>query len=366
MPKAAELFSRYRLAAVAIVVSAAVHAAVFIGLPPRIAMIDDPAAATYSASLDAMGATLGSPSSGEAPAAPAPVATARPRRPKSTLPTSRIAPPSPPDVFAPSDTVAVARAPEPEIVPPNAVSLPPPQVEPPGEKIALAQPAVPVKALEPEKFRVEALPPNITIEYQLTSAFADGRATYHWDREGDSYRVRAEAEAEGFFTLFLEGRIVQETRGTVTSAGLRPERFSERKPGGAPEGLEFDWPGKTITFDRNGERRTTPLDDNTVDWLSMIFQLAHLPPRAESFTLQVFTQRRMYRFHLNVLGAEEIEIPIGRVRALHLRHAAPDNPKEVVDVWLGIDQHYLPVKLRFPAARNRIVVEQVATRIVSR
>lgn len=234
------------------------------------------------------------------------------------------------------------------------------------EVLALAQPAVPVKALEPEKFPVESLPANVTIDYQLTSAFADGRATYHWDRQGDAYRIRAEAEAEGFFTLFLEGRIVQESHGTVTAAGLRPERFSERKPGGPPEGLEFDWPGRRITFDRNGERKTTPLDDNTVDWLSMIFQLAHLPPRTQTFGLQVFTQRRMYRFQLNVLGVEEIEIPLGRVRALHLRHAAPDNPKEVVDVWLGLDQHYLPVKLRFPAARNRLVVEQVATRVTTR
>ncbi len=71
----------------------------------------------------------------------------------------------------------------------------------------------------------------------------------------------------------------------------------------------------------------------------------------------------MYRFHLRVLGVEEIEIPLGRVRALHLNHTDPANPKEIVDVWLGVDQHYLPVKLRFPAARNRLVVEQVATRL---
>ena len=366
MRKAADLLSRYRLAAVALLVSAAVHAAVFVGLPPRIAAIDEPAAAVYSASIDAMGATLASP--GEAaPSPPGPAANVHPRRPKSPPPQSRFAPPplsrAAAAVEAPVEKVAVAPT---EIAPaPAAVASAPVLPEKP-DVLALAQPAVPVKALEPERFALESLPANLTIDYQLTSAFADGRATYHWDREGDAYRIRAEAEAEGFFTLFLEGRIVQESRGTVTAAGLRPERFSERKPGGPPEGLEFDWPGRTITFDRNGERKTTPLDDNTVDWLSMIFQLAHLPPRTGSFGLQVFTQRRMYRFQLDVLGTEEIEIPIGRVRTLHLRHAAPDNPKEVVDVWLGIDQHYLPVKLRFPAARNRLVVEQVATRVTSR
>jgi hypothetical protein len=36
---------------------------------------------------------------------------------------------------------------------------------------------------------------------------------------------------------------------------------------------------------------------------------------------------------------------------------------EYVDVWLGIDHHFMPLKMRYPAARNRIMVEQTATRI---
>ena len=35
-------------------------------------------------------------------------------------------------------------------------------------------------------------------------------------------------------------------------------------------------------------------------------------------------------------------------------------------MWLGVDHHYLPVKLRYPVARNRFMVDQVATSITSR
>lgn len=357
MPTAAELLARYRLAALAVLVSAGLHAAVLIGMPRRIAAIDETTAAIYSASIDPLSAVVA-----EAPPTPVPAPAAAPRRAPAPRPKSRIAPPPQPDA-APTPPIAEAAAPTVGAPPP------PPELEPappePPEQVALAQPAVPVKALEPEKFPVEALPARLTIDYQLTSVVADGRASYHWDRDGESYRIRGEAEAEGFFTLFLEGRIVQESRGAMTASGLRPERFSENRPGGPAEGLEFDWGGGQVTFDRNGERKTTPLAANTVDWLSMIFQLAHLPPKAESVELQVFTQRRMYQFRLNVLGVEEIEIPLGRVRALHLRHA-DESRKETVDVWLGVDHHYLPVKLRFPAARNRIMVEQVATRLTTR
>jgi len=363
MPTPAEVFSRYRVVAVAVLASALVHAAVMMGVPQRLATVDDDAPPLYEATLQAVDTEVRP----RAAPAPAPVPKPRARHASTPHPKSRIAPPPPPPVELPPPLPPLAQAalPEPTMLAqapqiPEA-RAPGPQMSP--EKIALAQPSVPVKALEPPVFPVEALPPRITIDYQLSSAFADGHATYRWSRDGDSYQVEAEAQAEGFFALFLEGRIIQESRGTLTSAGLRPERFSERKPGGPPEGLEFDWVGRQVTFDRNGEKKTSTLADNTVDWLSMIFQLAHTPPTTQAFDLQVFTQRRMYKFHLNVLGVEEIEIPLGRVRAQHLRHVDPDNPNEVVDVWLGIDQHYLPVKLRFPVARNRLTVEQVATRI---
>lgn len=341
MPITRDLAARYRLPALALAASTAIHAAVMIGLPSRIAAMEDAEPAPFEATL--LAATISPPP----PAAPPRSAPRRPRpRPPATVPADTLA-------ALPTATASDAG---PEPAPEAGLADPP-------EMLALAQPATPVKALEPPAFPVEALPAKVSIEYQLTSAFADGRATYRWTREGDEYRITGEAEAEGFFTLFLEGRIVQESRGKVGPAGLRPDRFSEQRPNAREEGLTFDWDERTVTFERKGEQRTAPLADNTVDWLSMIFQLAHLPPASAAQELQVFTQRKMYRFSLQVVGIEEIDIPLGRVRALHLRHEDPSKSAEAVDVWLGIDQHYLPVKLRYPVARNRLVVEQVATRV---
>ena len=335
----ADLIGRYRFLALALAGSAALHAAVMVGVPARLESIDRPGA-PYSARLDAAAPVV--------EAAPAPAAPPAPPRPRAR----RAAPALAPETFDPLAAQALASP------------LPAPVAEP--EIVAMAQPAVPVKAPEAPKFPVDALPAELSITYQLTSAMADGRAVYNWSRDGDSYRITGEAEAVGFFTLFLEGRILQESRGTVTAEGLRPDSFTERKPAAATEGLEFDWPARKVTFDRHKEKKVEPLVDNTVDWLSMIFQLAHMPPAGESYELSVLTQRKNYRFQLKILGTEDIEIPLGKVRALHLRHVDPNDANEVVDVWLGIDQHYLPVKLRYPVARNRLTVEQSATRVVAR
>ena len=347
----ADVISRYRFLAVAVAGSAALHAAVMVNVPTRVDAIAEPEGAEYSATLD--------PAAQAVESAPAPVAKPAPR-PRAR----RVAPVIAPELLNPLGEEVIAAA-------PLEVPLPEPQLfapdTPKPEVVALAQPAVPVKALEAPRFKVEALPAELSITYQLTSAMADGRAVYNWSRDGDEYRITGEAEAVGFFTLFLEGRVFQETRGRITPQGLRPDRFTERKPSMASEGLEFDWDGGKVTFDRNNEKKTDALGGNIVDWLSMLFQTAANPPPASGdYDLHVLTQRKLYRFKLKVLGEEEIDIPLGKVRTLHLRHIDPKDETEVVDVWLGLEQSYLPVKLRYPVARNRLMVEQVATRMSAR
>jgi hypothetical protein len=352
----ARLLDRHRIAALALAISAIVHAAV-LAVPPRIDALGDQPAATYDATLDP---------AADAAIAPAPTAAPKPapRRIARAKPRAVMAPEPLMDSIAMPERLAEASPEmiEPVIDPAPVANAPVDDVKP--EVLAMAQPAVPIPALEPPKFPTQALPSSMSITYSLTSSFADGRAVYHWSRDGDSYTITSEAEAIGFFTLFLEGRILQESRGTVTAEGLRPERFTERKPNMPSEGLEFDWASHKVTFDRNNEKKTEPLEANTVDWLSMIFQLAHMPPSGESYDLRVYTQRRLYKFNLKILGEEQIEIPLGKVKALHLRHVDPED-SQVVDVWLGVEQHYLPVKLRYPVARNRLTVEQVATRVSS-
>ena len=351
MPHAREILSRYRLLVLAILVSASLHAALIAGTPGRAGPEDEALAAIYTASLESGGMRV----EDAAAPAPTPKPAARKPRPKKTAP-----PPRPEEI--------VASVPEPPAQPasePQRVNAPESEAEQKPENVALAPVAAPLREPEPpppERFPTDALPGNVKITYALSSSWADGRAVYEWERNGDRYTITGEAEAVGFFTLFLEGRIRQESRGKVTAEGLRPERFVERRANAAEEGLEFDWDQGKVTFERGDDKRTAELKDNTVDWLSMIFQLAHKPPKGDSFELRVFTQRRMYQFTLKVLGEEEIEIPIGRIRALHLRHAN-EAENEYVDVWLGIDQHYVPVKMRYPVARNRVVVEQTATRI---
>lgn len=361
MGRTREFFRRHRLVGIAVIASAALHAAVLRGIPGHIESIEPDDGVAYTATLDPAAAVV----------EPAPKPAAAPPRRHAARPKPRARAPVPLIEPAPLDSIEAV---EPE-APEKMASLDdvekmlePPMHETPPEKVAMAAPTAADAKPAPQPFPTDALPENLSISYALTSAFADGKADYEWTRDGDSYRIHGEAAAEGFFTLFLEGRIVQETRGTVTPEGLRPERFVERRPNANEEGLEFDWNAHKVTLEHGDKKETADLKGDTVDWLSMIFQLAHVPPKPKGDTLEmaVYTQRRMYAFKLKVLGVEEIDIPMGKVSALHLRHVDEKNANEIVDVWLGVNQHYLPVKMRYPVAKNRLMVEQSATRVTTR
>ncbi len=350
----------------ALALSAAAHALFVVGLPGEMGPAAN-GAPLYTATLELA-----------PPARPAPAALPKPRAPKPIAHPARAAravkvrahvsppPPPPPTPAEPTPEALAMAAPVVPAPPPPPPAPPPRGMYPPAETMDMPMPEA---AVDPDPFPMDGLPEHLSIDYKLTTAaeLLDAHAVYRWQRDGDAYTIIGEGQTDGLARLLLNGQIVQKSTGTVTSAGLRPERFVEKKSGSDDEGLEFDWAAHQVVFELGAKRKTGPLMDNTVDWLSMIFQLAHVPPQASGKTMaiRVFTQRKLYDFHLKVLGVEEIDIPLGHVRALHLQHVDPDD-HQAVDVWLGVDEHYLPVKMRYPVAKNRLVVEQVATALTER
>src|SRR2546423_4514799 len=171
MASVADIWPRYRVAALALGISAALHAAVMVGIPGRGEIVEEAMAPAYSATLD--------PAAPAASVAPAPKAAAKPRRVAPGRPKSTTGP-----IVALSSAALDSALPAGEYAPdaPSARELTPPP-EPPRpqpERLAMAQPATPIPALEAPKFPVAALPARLSVTYALTSPFADGRATYDW------------------------------------------------------------------------------------------------------------------------------------------------------------------------------------------
>ena len=203
------------------------------------------------------------------------------------------------------------------------------------------------------------LPERGRIVYRVDrgdSNFEIGRARQEWEVVDGQYRLRSVVETTGIVWLFKAYRVEMESRGTVSGEGLRPDSFAIRRNGkDAREKASFDWENMTVSV---ADRAPQPLARGAQDLLSFNYQLRFLSLPESGGVLMMATGKKYAAYRLEVLGDEEIVVPAGTLRTLHLR--APG--VNTTELWLAYDYLMLPVKIRYVDNKGDSFV-QVATEI---
>lgn len=257
-------------------------------------------------------------------------------------------------------------APKPKIPPAvtPAPSTPAPVPEPPAPPeptpVAEAPP-------EPPKPRPgEQLPSQAEIRYSLNkgeNGLSVGRVVHTWKRDGDHYTLSSVTEASGFFSLIKPGKLVQTSEGLITEQGLQPASFwvQRGQSTDTTEFAQFNWKNGSLRFGTYQDARTVELPDTAQDLMSFLYQFAFAPPAAGSIKLYIANGRKLDTYDYAVIGEEALELPFGKVKALHLskQHAANESGTEI---WLSVDHRYFPVKIR-QIEKDGGVAEQVANEI---
>ena len=286
------------------------------------------------------------------PAPPAPPAAASRPEPK---PVKKPARPKPAARPQPSDSPAVSA--------PAASASPEPAAAGPDSEIgqnlpSTAAAAAAVAAAEPAP---PLLPASGSIRYEISVGeqnFVIGRAEHHWEfTEDGRYHLRGLTETSGLVGLFKPVLFENESRGRLVAGGLQPDSYVTRKNGkDANENAEFDWAAGLVRLSRHG--RSQPVARGSQDILSLNYHLAYLARPEAGSTIGVVTGKKYERYALDSLGEETLDLPAGRFRTLHLRAMT----RSVTEIWLALDHHRLPVKIRF-TDKNGDIYQQVATEI---
>ena len=216
-------------------------------------------------------------------------------------------------------------------------------------------------ASEPPEPAQPLLPAKGTLRYAIymgTRGFQIGRAEHTWEfTEDGRYRLTGMTETIGLVALFKSIRFENESSGRLVAGGLQPELYRTRKNGkDANENADFDWAAAEVRLSRGGKVKA--IVPGAQDILSLNYQLAYLPRPEAGATIGVVTGKKYDRFALDSLGEEEIDIPAGHFRTLHLRAMGSD----ITEIWIALDHHRLPVKIRFTDKKGDIY-EQVVTEI---
>lgn len=239
---------------------------------------------------------------------------------------------------------------------------PPPAAEAP---VAEPAPAMPAPALEPPPpaepaaavVEAEAVPAEVVAQEialprqgrirflvrKGEDGFIIGRAVHEWRHDGASYTLTSTAETTGLVGLFRPARVTQVSEGEVAGGGMRPREFRVERNGVVNDRARFDWAAGRIVL--AGGARELPLAAGSQDMLSLAYQLGLMALAPEGSGLSVATGSKLERYTVTAVGEENVEVPAGGRRALHVvvRGAVG---VEATEVWLGLDDHRLPLRIR--------------------
>lgn len=206
-----------------------------------------------------------------------------------------------------------------------------------------------------------ALPRRVRIRYQVSmgeGGFIIGEAIQELRHDGRTYEMRSTAATTGLAGLFKPVRVVNVSQGDVVAGGLRPREFRIERDKGSTESARFEWQLPRVLLS-NG--RDFPLESGAQDMLSMFGQLPLMLGETNVFSLPVVTGKKVERYEFAVLGQEAVMTPRGERATVHLR-SSQENSKESTEVWLGLEDALLPIKIRYVDRRGD-VYEQIADRI---
>ena len=186
------------------------------------------------------------------------------------------------------------------------------------------------------------------------------KVSYRMHEDG-RYELTSTTEAKGLAALVVSGKLLQQSEGQVTADGLQPAYFSYQygKGDNKKQQSRFDWEQRKVTLETAKGVKTVDLPEGSQDLLSFMYQFIFLPP-LEQMTLHISNGKKLSEYSYGFEGEETLETEFGAVRTWHIARTGEGSEK--TELWLAVDYHYLPVKMR-KTEEDGSVIAQLATQI---
>ncbi len=200
-------------------------------------------------------------------------------------------------------------------------------------------------------------PPSAELRYNAHSSHKGqdiyGKGRILWQSSGSSFGVKGE-----FNILFLS-LLNFSSEGTIDPRhGLSPIVYAEKRMRRAETNTHFHRERNTISFSSSSLAYERPGGEQ--DRASIVWQLVGIGRRdGGSFTpgatldIAVAGIRDAVVWKVRIVGIEEVETGLGKVRTWRLSRAARKGSYEQsLDVWLAPGHEWYPVKLRYTNANG--------------
>ena len=219
-------------------------------------------------------------------------------------------------------------------------------------EIDTPSPTPPAANIDPKALPV---PASGEAQYKLRMGVVSGELTLSWKFADGHYRLDSVAQGSGLFAV--AGKFIQASEGDIAATGLRPVTFSmERR--GKKDIAVFNWSDNSVRFSGKNGEHTEPAAPGTQDMLSLLFQLAFVPPLGDDLTMIVTNGRKFERYAFERAGMEVVDLEGGKFNTLKISKQRKGD-EDGVEVWLALEHHYLPVKIRFTDKKGSVVEQSL-------
>ena len=197
-------------------------------------------------------------------------------------------------------------------------------------------------------------PERLNMRYAVRAGddgFQLGKAYYTWRRWDGRYRLVSSAEASGLASLFVSGKLVQQSEGLLGRQGLRPDAYWLERNGQRKDTVRFDWSAQRLR--QGGDEAELPAGSQ--DLLSFPFQLAlTLDEAAPDARMWVSNGRKLREYVFRKQGNERLRLGKAEVDTLHLRGESAG--EERLDVWLAPSRQWLPLRIRTLDSKGKVML----------
>ena len=210
------------------------------------------------------------------------------------------------------------------------------------------------------------IPPPVYLRYALRYNGQAGQATLSWRHDGARYQLALEGLGA------TQALVVQTSQGGFDSAGLAPERFTDRRRGGPLQAANFRRDIGRIGF--SGPAVDYPAWPGAQDRLSWLPQFVAIRSAAASAAGSIAagaadaaqSTTRLFvvdarggaaLWHFQLEGDALLATALGPVITQRWRREPPRPEGLRVEAWLDAARGHWPVLLRFTALRSGDVFE---------
>jgi Protein of unknown function (DUF3108) len=278
------------------------------------------------------------------PVKPKPAAVVAPKAAPAVLPTPVETAAAPPEQAVPAATAAsvapAAASPVAEAALPTAAPTP--------------EPVQPTSAVAPSEAGLP--PPAFTAQNSGRHSYKviftkkgnsnQGKADVQWQQDGEKYALSMSASM-----LFIEV-FAWKSIGLLSSTGLLPERFSDKRYRKIEVAAHFDRVQGKITFSANTPEAA--LLAGAQDRISVIWQIAGMLsadpkryPAGNTFSLQTVSSTDAEPWLFTVNEPETLNLETGSQVALRLTRNPRREFDQKIELWFVPAMNYLPARFRF-------------------